>query len=149
MAAEKLICRDPNLHVKNMRSKNFFTYLMETFRLQSKVDQRYTYLHTSAIVLRGKILTVSTNKIGVRARALKKGPRYDKSTHSPCTVHAEIAALQNLGDLNRLRGAEMYVWRLSPSLGRPSNSKPCSECRCVLEKCMREYGLKRVYYSTV
>ena len=132
-----------------MRSKNFLPYLMETFRLQSKVDQRYTYLHTSAIVLRGKILTVNTNKIGVRARALRKGDRYDKSTHGPGTVHAEIVALQSIGDLNRLRGAEMYVWRLSPALGRPSNSAPCSECRRVLEKCMREYGLKRVYYSTL
>lgn len=122
---------------------------MDTFKPQSKVDQRYTYLHTSAIVLRGKIIAVATNRIGVRARALRKGERYTHNTHGPCTIHAEIAALRCVGDLTRLRGADMYVWRLSPSIGKPSNSAPCSECRRVLEKCMREYGLKRVYYSTL
>jgi hypothetical protein len=132
-----------------MPRKNFFGYLMETFRLQSKVDQRYTYLHTSAIVSRGKVIAVATNKIGFKARAFRTGPRYANKAHGPCTIHAEIAVLRSLGDLSKLRGADMYVWRLSPSIGKPSNSRPCSECTCVLEKCMREYGLNRVYYSTV
>jgi hypothetical protein len=132
-----------------MRCTSFFRYLMETFKPQSKVDQRATYQHTSAIVSRGKVIAVATNKIGAKARALKTGPRYDNSPHGSCTIHAEIAALRCVGDLNKLRGADMYVWRLSPALQKPSNSRPCAECKCVLEKCMREFGLRRVYYSCV
>jgi len=132
-----------------MRSTNILNYLMETFTLQSKVDQKTTYQHTSAIVSRGKVIAVATNRIGVRARALRTGPRYDNSIHGPCTIHAEIAALRCVGDLNRLRGADMYVWRRSTTLQKLSNSKPCAECMPVLEKCMREFGLRRVYYSCV
>ena len=131
-----------------MRSTTFFSYLMDTFTPQSKVNQRATYHHTSAIVSRGKVIAVATNKIGVKARPIKKGPRYDNGTHRACTIHAEIAALKSLGDLNRLRGADMYVWRFSTALGEPRNSRPCAECTCVLEKCMREFGLRRVYYSS-
>jgi Cytidine and deoxycytidylate deaminase zinc-binding region len=146
---KKIDIADIMINITKMRGTNLFSYLMETFRPQSKVDQRYTYLHTCVIVSRGKIIAGATNRIGARARALRKGERYTHNTHGPCTVHAEIAALRCLGDLNKLRGADMYVWRLSPSVGKPSNSAPCSECRCVLEKCMREYDLRRVYYSTV
>lgn len=132
-----------------MRSTSIFQYLMETFRLQSKVNQNATYLHTSAIVYRGKVIAVATNKIGFKARPCRSGPRYENKAHRPCTIHAEIAVLRSLGDLSKLRGADMYVWRLSPCQGKPSNSKPCAECTCVLEKCMRDYGLNKVYYSTV
>lgn len=132
-----------------MRSSAFFRYLMETFKPQAKVDQRATYQHTSAIVSRGKVIAIATNKIGCTARGVKVGPRYENRPHGPCTIHAEIAAIRCVGDLNKLRGADMYVWRLSKTAGKPTNSKPCSECSCVLEKCMREYGLRRVYYSSV
>ncbi len=133
----------------NMRSSTLFSYLMDTFQPEAKVNEQATYKHTSAIVSHGKVIAVATNRIGAKARARKTGPRYDNSPHGSCTIHAEIAAIRSVGDLNRLRGADMYVWRISTALGRPGNSKPCAECQCVLEKCMREFGLRNVYYSCV
>jgi len=59
-----------------------------------------------------------------------------------------MMVIRLLGDVTLLRGAEMYVWRTSPTTDTLLNSKPCAECQCVLEKCMREHGLRRVYYST-
>jgi hypothetical protein len=54
-----------------------------------------------------------------------------------------------LGDVHKLRGADMYVMRFS----RTENiefvrSTPCPACMIFLEKCMREYGLKNVYYTS-
>lgn len=86
---------------------------------------------------RGILLGMSTNRLGTRSR----GAGYSKFT-----IHAERAAIKAVGDISLLRGATMVVVRVN-KLGELLNSEPCHECRCVLEKAMREYGLRRVYYS--
>ena len=131
-----------------MRSSSLFEYLRQTIRPPVYIDSDKTSIHTSAIVLKGEVLAATTNKVGYRSRKTRVGPRYsERNSYPACTIHAEIAALRLLGDMNKLRGADMYVWRLSPTQEKTLNSKPCSECQCVLEKCIREYGLRRVYYS--
>jgi hypothetical protein len=121
---------------------------METVRPTCNVNSKKTSIHTSVIVNRGKILVATTNRVGHRCRKTRTGPRYNvRHTYPACTIHAEMMAIKLLGDMSKLRGSEMYVWRLSPSKQSPLNSEPCQECKCVLEKCMREYGLRRVYYS--
>jgi hypothetical protein len=86
---------------------------------------------------RGVLLGMSTNRLGTRSR----GAGYSKYT-----IHAERAAIKAVGDISLLRGATMVVVRVSKR-GELMNSEPCCECKCVLEKAMREYGLRRVYYS--
>jgi hypothetical protein len=55
--------------------------------------------------------------------------------------------VKNLGDLSLLRGATLIVYR-NNAHNELMNSKPCSECHIFLEKCMKEYGLRKVIFST-
>lgn len=95
-----------------------------------------THFHVAAIVLRGKVIATANNRLGTRS----KGSGYSKST-----IHAEKAVVKELGDISKLRGATLCVWRLSSIHVLPS--KPCSDCHMFLEKCMREYGLRAVQYT--
>jgi hypothetical protein len=40
----------------------------------------------------------------------------------------------------------LLVWRVNRQ-GDLLSSKPCPGCHLFLEKCMREYGLRKVVYS--
>jgi hypothetical protein len=95
-----------------------------------------TFLHIAAIVKRGKVIAIATNRIGTRS----KGCGY-----SQYTIHAERNVVKKLGDFSQLRGAVLCVWRLSRSFVMPS--KPCDDCCLFLEKCMKEYGLRAVQYT--
>lgn len=101
-----------------------------------------THVHVAMIVKRGKILAQATNRIGSRSRG---------AGYSGLTIHAERNCIKQLGDISQLRGADMYIMRISRSAERPPEfmcSKPCCECEVFLGKCMREYGLKNVYYTS-
>jgi hypothetical protein len=54
--------------------------------------------------------------------------------------------VKKLGDTTKLKGAVLIVWRTNKS-GELLPSKPCADCHLFLEKCMREYGLRKVIYS--
>lgn len=122
-----------------MARKDLFDYLCETVRPSAKINTKKSYCHTAVIVKGNKILATATNRSGSRSQG---------SGYSQCTIHAEMDCLKKLGDVTKLRGADMYVWRLDKTNVMTMNSKPCCSCTCVLMKCMREYGLKNVYYST-
>lgn len=104
--------------------------------------------HVAVIIKRSKILSVGTNRAGSRSCG---------SGFSSYSLHAERAAVKALGDLSRLRGAELFVLRV-PAAGHVRGSgvaardllfsRPCHECTVFLEKCMRVWGLRRVFYST-
>ena len=100
-----------------------------------------TQIHVAMVVKRGKILAQASNRIGSR----QKGIGY-----SDKTIHAERNCIRQLGDLTQLRGADLYVMRISKSPEKPEflSSKPCHECEVFLTKCMREYGLKNVYFTS-
>jgi hypothetical protein len=102
-----------------------------------------TKLHIAIIVKRGKILAEATNKVASRSNgAATRG--------SQNFIHAERNVLRVLGDYSKLRGADMYVMRIAGGTDRDLEfrySQPCPECTVMLEKCMREYGLKNVYFT--
>jgi len=109
----------------------------------AECDRKRYSLHVAVIALRGKVLATATNKNGTRSM----GSGY--STHS---IHAEKNVVKQLGDISKLRGADMYVMRISRDSQKIRTekflcSKPCDECQAFLEKCMREYGLKNVYFT--
>lgn len=97
---------------------------------------RYTTKHIThnhvALIFRGrKLLAVGQN------RPFRRG--FEKS------IHAEYDAIRSLGDITQLRGATLVVIRIS-STGL-MGSKPCAACQCLLNKCMREYGLRAVHHT--
>jgi hypothetical protein len=95
--------------------------------------------HIAVIIKRGKILCLASNGLGTRSR----GCGYDTRT-----IHAERAVVKKLGDYSKLNGAIMIVIKISKYMNEIGYSEPCHSCKCHLEKCIREYGLKRIYYST-
>lgn len=101
-----------------------------------------TSVHVALIVKRGKILAQAANKIGSRSRGCG---------WSSQSLHAEKSVVKDLGDVSLLKGADMYVMRISRNCDGNErymmNSKPCHSCQRFLQKCMREYGLNRVYYT--
>ena len=114
--------------------------------LRGALFDRDASTHVAAVVKRGKLLAVGTNRSGNRSRG---------SGFSDFSLHAERAAVKALGDMSQLRGADLYVVRIPHAghrrEGQSSDllySRPCHECTVFLEKCMRVWGLRRVLYTT-
>ena len=119
--------------------------IIERFRndphIQRIQDKHCISIHVAILALRGKIIAHAHNKIGTRSRG---------SGYSTCSIHAEKNVVKEIGDYSKIRGANMYVFRLGR--GDKSdvlmNSKPCPECEIFLNKCISKYGLNKVYYSS-
>ena len=98
-----------------------------------------TQAHIAILIKRGKIIEIASNSIGSRS----KGAGYHERT-----IHAERAVLKKVGDTAKLNGATLIVIRIMRGTKEVGNSEPCHSCKCHLEKCMREHGLRQVFYST-
>jgi hypothetical protein len=96
-----------------------------------------THYHQAVVIKRNKVLAIGHNAVGSRS----KGAGYSRQT-----IHAERAVVKNLGDLSLLRGATLIVYRYNAH-DKLLDSKPCHECQMFLDKCMKEYGLRKVIYS--
>lgn len=112
---------------------------------QRILNLRYAHfasIHVAVLMKRGKIVAEATNGFGSRSRG---------SGYSESSIHAERNVIKEIGNIHELKGAEMYVVRISRNYKSEGcnqfiGSKPCSQCQVFLEKCIREYGLKNVYY---
>jgi hypothetical protein len=111
--------------------------LVAIIEMDSVPRAHNTELHVAILRKRKKVLAVATNRIGSRSRGCG---------YSTMTIHAERAVLKMV-DARELHGAEMYVVRLTTARRDIIGSEPCHSCKCHLEKCFREHGLRRVYYS--
>ena len=100
--------------------------------------EELSHVHKAIIVKRGHILAEAGNKVGNRSKG---------SGYSDRSMHAERNVVKQLGDISKLRGADLYVIRTNPAGTRFLLSKPCHGCTEFLTKCMKEYGLKNVYYT--
>jgi hypothetical protein len=123
--------------------QNILDSILEDSSYQNFAIHHSTSAHVAVLVKRGKIISVGLNKIGTRSKS---------AAHSFITIHAERNCIRQLGDLNEMRGAELYVVQVPRKQagweeGKFLRSKPCDGCQKFLEKCIREYGLKKVYYS--
>ena len=113
---------------------------------QRTINLRYAHwasIHVAVLVKRGKIIAEATNGFGSRSRG---------SGYSESSIHAEKRVLKELGNIHEMRGANMYVVRISrdsskEGLSQFVLSKPCAQCVPFLEKCVREYGLRHIYYA--
>jgi len=100
-------------------------------------------IHKAVIVKRGIVIAEATNNYGSRSRG---------SGYSTSSIHAEKNVIKELGDISKMKGADMYIMRFTRNTTRQGmdqlmNSEPCRSCQVFLEKCIREYGLKNVYYT--
>ncbi len=107
--------------------------------LTPSIHQRHrSSLHIAFLFGPRKILIASAmNKVGSRSSG---------AGYSAQTLHAERAVLKRVGDVSKLRNCTLVVIRIGVQ-GNLMLSKPCHECECHLNKCIRSYGLKAVYYS--
>jgi deoxycytidylate deaminase len=119
------------------RNKRF-----ERFRIANVIA------HVAVIVYRGKIIASAVNRIGYRQEASKS--YYNTYLHTDRNLHAEENVVRSLGNYNKMKDADMYIMKFGRGQndGAYVNSKPCAKCECFLNKCMREYKLKRVFYTT-
>ena len=102
------------------------------------MKSRIKNLHIAMIFKGKRMLAIATNFLGSRSQ----GCGFDKRT-----IHAERAVIKKLGDHTLLDGAIMVVFHVTSYGGNILYSEPCKGCKPHLCKCMREYGLKCVYYS--
>lgn len=118
----------------------FQAYLLETFchNIEALRNRKHrTSLHTAIVVKRGKVIAEASNQVGSRSSG---------AGFSNYTIHAEKAVVKKLGDLSKLRGCDLYVFRVGGEENSHA-SEPCKDCQLFLKKCMREYGLRFVFYS--
>ena len=94
--------------------------------------------HIAVLMKRGKILEIASNFVGSR----QGGCGFDYRS-----IHAERAVIKKMGDYTKLSGAIMIVIRISRGTNQIANSKPCDVCQCHLDKCIKKYRLKCIYYS--
>lgn len=123
--------------------ESILQHIMSNPRTSVLKYAHYASIHVAVLVKRGKIIAEATNGFGSRSRG---------SGYCNNSIHAERNVVKEIGNIRELKGAEMYVVRISrtadyekqdPFMG----SKPCCQCKVFLEKCIREYGLKNVYYT--
>jgi hypothetical protein len=119
--------------------ENALNIIKDTISIDTIYLKHRTQVHIAILMKRGKVLGVASNSIGSRS----KGSGYESRT-----IHAERAVLKKVGDITKLDGATMIVIRVARGSKEVVNSEPCHSCRCHLEKCMKEHGLRNVYYST-
>ena len=114
-------------------------YILKMYNLVEPPKNRphNMQLHVATLLRRNKVITSAINRVGSRS----KGCGY-----SDRSLHAERAVVKRLGDISQLRGATLVVVRYNHQ-GDMQGSQPCHECRVFLEKCIREYGLRKVIYS--
>jgi cytidine deaminase len=117
---------------------NTFNLISDLVSVESIWSKHKTHAHVAVLIKRGKIIATASNAIGSRS----KGAGY-----ASYTIHAERAVIKKVGDVSKLNGATLVVIRIMKGTHGLGNSEPCHSCRCHLEKCMREHGLRSVYYS--
>jgi deoxycytidylate deaminase len=114
----------------------------------TKLTQINKLVHVAVIVSRGKIIAEATNRIGYRPQG--ESTFYNTAVREKRNIHAEENVVRQLGDYNKLRDADMYVMRYGRGDKNRTfvNSKPCPKCECFLNKCIKKYGLRNIYYTT-
>ena len=119
--------------------------ILEDKCIENLVQSYKTSTHVAVLIKRGQEIARATNRVGSRSRG---------AGWSDCTIHAERNVVKELGDLERLRGASLYVFRISRCRAKSgfekiTNSEPCYDCHLFLTKCHEKYGLRKVYYTTL
>jgi len=137
-----LIRKVKQCRVTKMQSEQWLLeHILSNPRTEGLKYAHFASIHVALLLKRGKIIAEATNGYGSRSRG---------SGYCHSSIHAERNVVKEIGNIHELKGAEMYVVRISRSkeVDDPFvGSKPCAQCRPFLKKCIKEYGLKNVYYT--
>lgn len=121
------------------------SFLQEAINEAEKSEMRSR--HGCIIVdSNGALISKAYNKYeGIPEHQLKHTTKNKAIRYSR---HAEELALNNV-DRKKINGAKLIVIRLScdKSENLFMNSKPCSRCTIIIDKFIKKFGLKSVYYS--
>ncbi len=138
----KFVRIDEQFNKQVLLPHKFQKGILDTFIENRLCTNVYSGVKTvmAYLVCRGKIIASATNKFGDRSSGCGYSDR---------TIHAEKNVVKSAGNLARLRGCDMYIIRAGRGWADREffDSHPCPECIRFLEKCQREYGLKKVYYT--
>lgn len=97
--------------------------------------------HGSVIVKDGKIVS----------RGYNKYTGYDRNggafANGKWTTHAEADAIHNCTKSN-MKNADLYVVRFHSKTNEISNSEPCNDCKELIDRCIKKFKLKKVYYTS-
>jgi deoxycytidylate deaminase len=132
-------------------TKSKITRILDEIKCDKRFEKfRLTNIiaHVAVVVYRGKIIASAVNRIGYRREDSRSF--YNTYLHTDKNIHAEENVVRTLGNYNKLKDADMYIMRFGRGQndGKYVNSKPCAKCQCFLNKCIREYKLKRVFYTS-
>jgi len=92
--------------------------------------------HVAILFKHRRIISIGQNHLS--QRMIRGGRRIN-------TTHAEVDALRSIRDMRAIRGSTLVVIRLG-AIGT-IHSAPCASCLCLIQKYMREYGLRRYIHS--
>ena len=117
-----------------MVSKKFLNALVESTFESVKVKRKFTQqVHFAAIIKRNKVIALANNT-------------FSKFLPHLWSLHAERAVVRTLGNLQKLRGSTLFVWR-STETSKKLDSEPCPNCRIFLQSLIDKWGLKCVIFT--
>lgn len=102
-----------------------------------KADSVGNSRHSTAIVHKGKILSIGLNR-------RKTHPLQKLFSDRPerLYIHSEIDAITKIKNKTILKECDVYVLRLTKG-GHIGNSKPCEGCK----KALTYYGIQGIYWT--
>ncbi len=122
-------------------------------RIQKKIRKNYDsypfvdmdYKHCAIITKNGKIISEGFNNMKSHPFAMRPlgclhKPEIDYRDLR--TLHAEMKAVKNIKDKNRLKGASIFVFSMNRK-GQLRISRPCDLCMYYLKM----YGISKIYYT--
>lgn len=109
------------------------TILNQLSRYTTKHNNKH---HVALLFKHRRIISIGQNRL---SQTMFRGGRRINTTH------AEMDLLNSIRDIRTIRGSTIVIIRLGPF--GIVNSAPCASCMCLIQKCMREYGLRRCIHS--
>ena len=107
------------------------------FNQISRYTTKHNNEHHVAILFKNRrIVSIGQNRLS--QKMIRGGRRIN-------TTHAEKDLIQSIRDMRTIRGAMLVIIRLGPQ--GVIHSAPCASCMCLIQKCMKEYGLRRCIHS--
>jgi len=90
----------------------------------------------------GAVIFKGSRIFGIGHNSIRGSFVPDRFKRYPNSFHAEIAAMHNVSDKNKINGASILVVRVTKS-GNISKAFPCKYCM----KTLKHVGIKNIYYS--
>jgi hypothetical protein len=107
------------------------------FNQISRYTTKHNNEHHVALLFKHRhLISIGQNRLS--QKMIRGGRRIN-------TTHAEIDLLSSIRDIRSIRGALLVVIRISTT--GIIHSAPCASCMCLINKYIKEYGLRRCIHS--